>query len=322
MRQTTKFSDDWHRFYRRVVLGTLENRHMLKEIEAHLGSYEAVWHEQPPFDFAAYSDTDSDSVSAKLTVAAANVELLQRVILCRSIHLIRAFVESINRDDFDTPPFLVRAVLEQAALGAHAIKRIRGALAVMRREGHSDQCWQLLLSQAQLSTLFGAKVNFRGIIDEFKQRLSRGEEVDSDVDEVDVVMELIEQGRLSAETNPEVGEGLFRAKNIIDLMRDLSAMNPQQGAPPGAIEQEWEYLSQYCHPSVFAWAFDLEEIFAGGRSYDPALGIETRQRKALATFVGAMWRWGIFNLPAFVLWQLSDLESEIVREAATLKGDQ
>lgn len=318
MNPKTTFSEDWHEFYGGFILRTHEGRHILNEIEDQLREYEAIWHNQPPFRSAEFRDIDPGSVAGRLAVASRNVELLERVILCRSIHLIRAFIEAINRDDFDSAPFLLRAVMEQAALGAHAVKRVREALAVFRREPGHQRPWEELLANAQLTTLFGAKVNFGAIVKMVQERLNRGEEVDYAVEEIEMVRELIEQGRFS-EREIEQDDLPFKARNIIDLVKDLSAGNPQKGAPPNAIEGEWAYFSQYCHPSGFAWSFDLGEVFTGGRDYNASSEAVERRRKAFMTFVEPMWEW-VLNLPGHVIGELAAVESELEREVDAVEG--
>lgn len=311
-----KFSEAWHQLYAETVQSS--GRHWLREIEEQLAHYESIWRNQEPFDSESFGGTNPETIAGQLRVAAINIGLLQRVTLCRSIHLIGEFVRAINRDDFDSAPFLLRAVMEQAALGFHAIRRIRHALAVLRRDEESGKSWEELLSDAQLSALFGAKVNFGAIVEEVRERLSRGEEVDYAVEEIEIVRRLIEQGRL-AESSIQPDDLPFKSRNIIDIIRDLSSENPQEGAPPNAIELEWAYFSQYCHPSGFAWSFALREVFAGGRDYNPSSEAVDRRRKALASFVGPMWEW-VLNLPGLAIEKLAELESEVEREANALEG--
>ena len=161
-------------------------------------------------------------------------------------------------------------------------------------------------------------MNFGAIVEMVQERLVRGKVVDYAVEEIEMVRELIEQGRFSER---EIGRDdlPFKAKNIIDLVKDLSAENPQEGAPPNAIELEWAYFSQYCHPSGFSWSFDLVEVFTGGRDYNASSEIVERRRKALSTFVVPMWEW-VLNLPGHVIEGLAAVETELEREVEALEG--
>lgn len=130
---TAKFSEDWKRFYDGVVLES-KSGHILKDIEEQVAHYEAIWQKVEPFDCSGYDRLAPSREGDRLRIAALNVELIARVTLCRSVHLLNAFIEAVNRDDFQSVPLLLRATLEEGARGIHAARRMREALEKDRPE--------------------------------------------------------------------------------------------------------------------------------------------------------------------------------------------
>ena len=308
------FSEEWHRFYGENVRPS--DRHWLTEIEEQLAHYQSIWNEVEGTDFKSLDDTDVETASDRLKVAAHYVDLIQRVVLCRSVHLIRAFIDTINREDFESAPFLVRAVMEYAALGFHSAQKLRAGFEAYRE---SKPNGEQLLREAQVSTFFGAKINYGAFLAGIQERESDGR-FDYDAGEWDLIKDLIEHGQFSEKTVPKESRGLTieMVSKMLDAV-DVNAEHLQEGAPVGAFRAIWEHLSQYCHPSIFSWSFNRAEVLEGGR-YSPSQEDRTiLKRMALDRFVQPMWEW-VHTLPGHAIENLASLESEIEQEADALEG--
>ncbi len=314
MNSEVKFSDEWHRFYEKVVTRAPQDPDILNVIEEQLGNYESKWREFGPVQAEGFRRIATESDSGRLMVAVHNVELLSRVVLCRSIQLIRAFISSINRDDFVSAPLLLRATMEQAALGIHSAKKLRNGLEEFRSRKPDGE---RLFVEAQLSSLFGSKMNFGAIVKEVQERISQGRGIDYDTEELDLVKKLIEQRKFGESAILPEDSG-FRAASVAQMVDDAADEPLQDGAPRRALRREWEYLSQYCHPSGFAWSFSLTEVFQGGGSFSPAGDLVRQKRMALARFVRAAWEW-VMPLPGLAFNNLIEVRSEIEREAEALE---
>lgn len=307
------FSEEWHRFYGENVRPS--DRQWLTEIEEQLAHYQSIWNGVEGTDYKSLDETDVETASDRLKVAAHYVDLILRVVLCRSIHLIRAFIDAMNREDFESAPFLLRAVMEQAAFGIYAARRIRGGFEAYRGNPNGEQ----LLKEAQFSTFFGAKINYGAFLAGIEERVSEGR-FDYDAGEWDLIKDLIERGQFSEKTVPKEFRGLTieMISKMLDAV-DLDAERLQEGAPAGAFRAIWEHLSQYCHPSIFSWSFNRVEVLEGGR-YSPSQEDRTiLKRMALDRFVQPMWEW-VHTLPRHAIEKLAALESEIEQEAEALEG--
>jgi hypothetical protein len=310
-----QFSDAWHLFFTELEINPPEARNMLKDIEDQLAVYMSFWNEHGPYPLSPFEKEKAtlESTVERLNFVNWSIGLLERVILVRSIHLIGAFIDSINRDDFDSAPFLLRAVMEEAALGVHAHKKIGEGLQALR-DGKPNAI--KLLSAAMFSNLFGAKLNYGSILEELERRRNVRGDFDWDTQEVPAVLDSIEKGRLSEkEIRPE--DLKWRTRSIAEMIDDMDAEAHQPGDPPKAIRMKWEYLSQYCHPSGFAWSFNQSEVFMGSQEYTAADHMTDLRLKATSCLIEPMWDW-IVNLPAGALERLTNLSAEVEREAQAL----
>lgn len=307
-----RFSDEWRRFYDTAFL-VAPTRHWLEEIEEQLGTYRAKWQEFGPFDFDGYEGLNVDRPVERLQIATYNIELLVRVLLCRSIYLIEAFIGSVNRDDYISAPLLLRGVMEQGALGFHACKVLRKGSEEFRTNRSSGGS----LTNAQLSVLFGAKVNYGAILQEFQNRTSSEDDFDYAVQELEIVQGLAEREEFGEKSALPEDEG-FRIASVAQMIDDAAAEWDQEGAPPRWLRSLWEYLSQYCHPSGFSWSFVQPEILEGQASITPdETRLHQERRMALSRFVRVAHEW-VVPLPGKAYNRLHELSSELGREADAL----
>ena len=106
---------------------------------------------------------------------------------------------------------------------------------------------------------------------------------------------------------------------ISKLIDGVDAEHLQEGAPPGAYRGVWEWLSQYCHPSIFSWSFNRLEVIQGGSYSSSQEDTVFLKRMALDRFIRPMWEW-VITLPGHAITKLTALESEIEQEVEALEG--
>jgi len=311
------FSQEWYRFYDEV--GAPTDHHRLVNIEKQLANYEAAWRSFPGSDAPSLDDTD-DAMAASRTPAEIlgdalfHLGLVQRIVLSRSVVLYKAFIRSLNQEDYDSCPLLLRAIMEQGAFGVHTARQIRHGFEAYRAEGPNARRDFL---QAIRSAVFGAKINMPAFFASLSEEIptastwiKRGE--------LDHVMKLMDNREFSEKTVPREAKG-SSAASVSSMIDALDAEHLKENFTPELCRTTWEWLSQYCHPSYFSWQFHEFDVLQGGLHVWSEDERSALKFKALIQFIEIMS--GLVRLlPGFAIDKLFELESEITQERDALRG--
>jgi hypothetical protein len=312
-----RFSASWHRFVRAGWSGwgvDAPDDDILVGLEDQLAEYELTWRSfgekilPVTYDQAKLAPEDRAGV---LRYAALNLEVAQRIVLCRSIHLYRTFIGSVNREYISSLPLLLRAVMEQAAFGTYTAQRIHEGAEDYKKRGADGV---RLLHEAVFSAIFGARMNilaFRHAADNYLL------EDYGPWDELDVVHDQIAARQFGITNVPPEEKGLTVAaiSKMIDTFPSLpdGAMNE---VTPAQAPGMWEWLSQYCHPSSFSWSLYKSEIEGGGRYVPSRRERVLAKQRIMNPFVAVAWQ--ICPLTGAAVTALGEVRREIEQMAEAL----
>lgn len=323
LRGDGKFSEDWRQLYDEFAGDTSDARNMLRDIEEGLAYYESVWSNVKPLDTQDLKRTQELQLSkastpaVDLRVAVYNLDFLLRTGLVRSIHLLRAFIGAMNRNDFESVPFLLRALIEQAAFTLHAAKTVRKALDAFRTNAPGGE---RIFSEALAKLLLGARANMSAVNQEYLGYDEANKGINRDFSELFIVQELIERGDFG-EKRKSPKPAYLRADSVAEMVDTLAAESWINGAPKYAIRGVWEYLSGYCHPGAFVWQLHLAEAHSGGGCLSPEeqmTKLSYERTLALQRYILiASW---VVPLQSGSLKELFELESEMAREEEALSS--
>jgi len=325
-----RFSEEWHRFAASEDIGwgvDAPDDNVLKAIETLLAGYESSWQTftetNIPITYDEANVAPKDAVGV-LRYATLNLDLVQRIVLCRSIHLYRTFIASVNREDICGLPLLLRGIMEQGAFGIYTAQRIRAGFEKYRA-GKPDAV--RVLHEDVFSAVHGAKMNVLA----FKRA---GEnyvlEDYGPWDELDLAKDW-DQG-FGENTVPKEQKGLVVASisTMIDavgslpgdIFDDVAASvseEPLVVGDPSIVRGLWEWLSQYCHPSSFSWSPFESEIKHGGQYVPSEVERVMAKQRILNPFVAVAGQVVCF-LPGVAVSILGELKREVEQDAEVLES--